>query len=205
MHLQPLLLSNSNSNSNQILQPNLAGANPSGAHFTNPGPQFSSIVGGVTGCGGAGGSAAALAGNPGYNISMKGGLPLPMAMRMRRAGAKSRKGGKSNKRHGSRSNNRKVYKCRGKNCVCGCKCRGKSCKCSCHRSRKGHMSHRMRGGRGDLSATAAPFNGGANLPYHQYMSNIPNSPVFSVGSDKVLPNSGMANPPPISVQNACGK
>ena len=48
--------------SRQILQPNFdGGANPSGAHFVNPGPQFSSIVGGVSGCQGAGGSAAALA------------------------------------------------------------------------------------------------------------------------------------------------
>ena len=55
-----------------ILQPNISrGANPSGAHFANPGPQFSSIVGGVTGCGGAGGSAAALLGNPGYNVVAK--------------------------------------------------------------------------------------------------------------------------------------
>lgn len=193
MRLHPLPISSSG----HILQPNLAnGANPSGAHFTNPGPQFSSIVGGVTGCGGAGGSAAALAGRSGYNIAMKGGSS---GMNMRRAGArKSRKGGKSNKRHGSRSNNRKVYKCRGKNCVCGCKCRGKSCKCGCYRSRR-----MIRGG-GDLSATAASFKG-ANLPYHQYMGGIPSSPGFSVGSERPLMNSGMANPPPISRYDHCGK
>ena len=57
---------------NQILQPNIAGgANPSGAHFAGPYPQFSSIVGGVSGCGGAGGSAAALAAKPGYNVVVK--------------------------------------------------------------------------------------------------------------------------------------
>lgn len=181
MRLHPLPISSSG----QILQPNLAGgANPSGAHFTNPGPQFSSIVGGVTGCGGAGGSAAALAGNPGYNIAMKGGFT------MRRAGGRRRG---ASKRVGRK--NKKSCKCQNKSL----KCRSKRCKCRCHRSRR-----MMRGG-GDLSATAAPFNGGANLPYHQYMGGIPSSPGFSVGSETPLMNSGMANPPPISRYDHCGK
>jgi len=55
--------------SNQILQPIISGgANPPNTHFTNA---YGSMVGGITGCGGAGGSAAALAGNPGYNIALK--------------------------------------------------------------------------------------------------------------------------------------
>ena len=161
--LHPLPISNTNSDSNQILQPTIGGANPSNSHFS--GQTFSSIVGGVTGCGGAGGSAAALAGNPGYNIAMRGG-------NVRRGGSIS------SKRSGKRSSKRS----------------SKCCKC-----RSSRRSKRMRGG------NPAPFNGGANLPYQQYMGGQPNSPVFSVGSNAPLLNSGMANPPPISVHNRCGK
>ena len=161
LHPLPIL----SSSSGHVLQPTIGGANPSNSHFS--GQTFSSIVGGVTGCGGAGGSAAALAGNPGYNIAMKGGT-------VRRGGSRRRS---SSKRSSKR-----------------CKCRSKHCKCRISR-----RSKRMRGG------NPAPFNGGANLPYQQYMGGQPNSPVFSVGSKAPLLNSGMANPPPISVHNRCGK
>jgi hypothetical protein len=161
--LHPLPISSSSSG--HVLQPTIGGANPSNSHFS--GQTFSSIVGGVTGCGGAGGSAAALAGNPGYNIAMRGG-------NVRRGGSRRRS---SSKRSSKR-----------------CKCRSKHCKC-----RFSRRSKRMRGG------NPAPFNGGANLPYQQYMGGQPNSPVFSVGSKAPLLNSGMANPPPISVHNRCGK
>jgi hypothetical protein len=105
-----MTLGYSSVNSNQILQPNIAGsgANPSNAHFTN---SFGSIVGGTTGCGGAGGSAAALAAKPGYNIVQKGGK---RCKRSKRGGSKrgcskrssrskrggSKRGGKRSKRGG---------------------------------------------------------------------------------------------------------
>ncbi len=168
LHPLPIPGSDSGSNLNQILQP-VGAANPPNAHFTNA---FSSRVGGVTGYEGAGGSAAALAGNPGYKITMKGGKSL---------------------RRGGRSRNRNRSKCR---CKKSCNCRSKH--------RKSRRSHGMRGGGGGLSATAAPFNG-ANPPYQQYMSNQPNSPVFSVGSKTLLPHSAMANPPPIKSVNQCEK
>ena len=175
LHPLPIPGSGSGSNSNQVLQ-SVGGAN---AHFTNA---FSSRVGGVTGYEGAGGSAAALAGNPGSRIvRMKGGSTF-----MRRAGGGSR-----------RCKCKKSCKCRSRRCKCS-----KSCKC---RSRSRSRSRRtMRGGSGGLSATAAPFNGGANLPYQQYMGGQPNSPNFSVGSNAPLQNSGMANPPPITVRTGCG-
>jgi len=182
LHPLPIPGSGSGSNSNQIL-PTVGGANLPNAHFTNA---FSSKVGGITGYEGAGGSAAALAGNPGYKIfPMKGGL-------MRRAGART------SKRRCKCCRSNKTCNCRSKK---SCKCRSKkTCKCSCHRSRR-----RMLRGGGDLSATAAAFHG-ANLPYHQYMGGIPNSPGFSVGgSNAPLPHSAMANPPPITGIKNCEK
>lgn len=103
-----MTLGYSSVNSNQILQPNIAGsgANPSNAHFTN---SFGSIVGGTTGCGGAGGSAAALAAKPGYNIVQKGGKRCSRNKRSKRGGSKrggskrssrSKRGGKRSKRGG---------------------------------------------------------------------------------------------------------
>ena len=175
--LHPLPIPGSGSNSNQVLQ-SVGGANPPNAHFTNA---FSSRVGGITGYEGAGGSAAALAGNPGYKLAMKGGSTF-----MRRAGGGSRRNKRSRNRSRSRS--------RRGTCKKSCKCRSRS------RSRR-----TMRGGGGGgLSATAAPFNGGANLPYQQYMGGQPNSPSFSVGSTAPLPNSAMANPPPITGRTGCG-
>ena len=175
---------------NQILQPTIAGgANPSNAHFTN---QYGSIVGGVRGCAGAGGSAAALAGHAGYNI-------VP---RTQSGGEAHRRGGKSKKRGNKRSGNKR--KCRGK-CRCrrggkskkrSCKCRGK-CRCSSKKHRRGAM-------RGGLSALSPSSFSGANLPYHQYGSNIPNSPVFSLGGELSPAQSGMASPPPIdNLVNRC--
>ena len=184
--LHPLHIpgSGSGSNSNQVLQ-SVGGANPPNAHFTNA---FSSRVGGVTGYEGAGGSAAALAGNPGYKLAMKGGSTF-----MRRAGGGSRRNKRS--RSSRRCTCKKICKCRSRRCKCSksCKCRSRS------RSRR-----TMRGGSGGLSATAAPFNGGANLPYQQYMGGQPNSPNFSVGSNAPLQNIGLANPPPITVRTGCG-
>jgi hypothetical protein len=171
---------------NQILQPNIAGgANPSGAHFTNPGPQFSSIVGGVTGCGGAGGSAASLAGNPGYNIEAK------------------QSGGKSHRRGGykKRGQSKKRCKCRG-SCHCRkskkrCTCRGK---CHCKRSNK----RTMRGGMASLSP--ASFSGGANAPYHQFMGGQAASYNFGIGSRDPLPLNLIGTAPNhmMDIHNNCG-
>jgi len=96
-----MTLGYSSVNSNQVLQPNIAGggANPSNAHFTN---SFGSIVGGTTGCGGAGGSAAALAAKPGYNIVQKGGKRSKRGC-SKRGGSKrggSKRRGKRSKRGG---------------------------------------------------------------------------------------------------------
>jgi len=92
-------------------------ANPSNSHFTDPYPQFSSIVGATTGCGGAGGSAAALRGNPGYNTIKQNG------------GRTKRRG--SNKR--SKSHHKKNSKH-----TRGCRCR-RCCKRG-KRSMRGGMS-----------------------------------------------------------------
>ena len=192
--LHPLPISGG-STLNQILQP-VGSANLPNVHYTNA---FSSSVGGVTGYEGAGGSVAALAGNPGSRIvHMKGGSNL-----MRRTGggsSKRSKGSKGNK-GSKRSNGNKRSKRSNGNNTCTCK---KSCTCR-SRSRSRSRSRRtMRGGSGGLSATAASFNGGANLPYQQYTGGQPNSPSFSVGSTAPLPNSAMANPPPITVRTGCG-
>jgi len=187
---------------NQILQPTIAGgANPSNAHFTN---QYGSIVGGVRGCAGAGGSAAALAGHAGYNIvprTQSGGDAHRRGGKSKKRGNK-RSGNKrsGNKRSGNKhSGNKRSCKCRGK-CHCRvnnrCKCRGK-CRCKSKRHRRGAM-------RGGLSALSPSSFSGANLPYHQYGSNIPNSPVFSLGGELSPAQSGMASPPPIdNLVNRC--
>ena len=150
--------------SNQILQPIIdGGANPPNAHFTNA---YGSMVGGITGCGGAGGSAAALAGNPGYNIAVK--------------------------QHGGRTHRRGGYK---KRCKCHgkCHCKGQSKKRRGQsKKRRGQSRRRHRGGMASFSP--ASFSG-PNPPYHQYGSNIPNSPVFALGGTLTPALSGMANPP----------
>lgn len=160
--------------SDPVLQPNLAGgANPSGAHFTNP---FSSIEGATSGCGGGGS-------NPAYNVVMKGGGT------MRRL-----------KRKSKRSRN-PYCRCRGVKCKSKrrCMCKGR---CHCAKSRRRCRGGRsLRGGSSAAPLSAAPFTGGANAPYQQYMGGTPNSPVFSVGGS--ISNSAMANPPPIQTSNAC--
>jgi hypothetical protein len=191
-------------NSNQILQPNLAGgANPSNSHFTDPGPQFSSIVGGVSGCGGAGGSAAALRANPGYNVEkthhhhhhQKGGKGTPVQHRetqnsYRRGshsrGGKKRSGHKKRQSHKKRSNKKRSNK---------------------KRSNKKY-SHKKRSMRGGLAAfSPASFSGASNLPYHQFTGDQPLSFNFGLGSTTALPPNliGMASPPPMmKIENNCG-
>jgi hypothetical protein len=163
---------------NQILQPTIpGGANPSNAHFTN---QYGSIVGGVRGCAGAGGSAAALAGHPGYNIVPKS----------QSGGYAHRRGGKSKKRS---------CKCRGK---CRCRRGGKSKKRSGNK-RSGNKRS-MRGGLSALSPGA--FSGAANAPYQQFLSNQPVSFNFGLGSPSMsYQDSALASPPPrMDIQNNCG-
>ena len=175
------------SHANQILQPISGGANPPNAHFTNA---YGSMVGGVTGCGGAGGSAAALAGNPGYNI------------------VANQSGGKTHRRGGSKRSQRKKRRCRRKsnkrqrgggwigeylpNSHTEAIVQGGACRCK--RSNK-----RQRGG---FSPT--PFSG-ATPPYQQYMSNIPASNNFSAGSSTPLPLNlmGTATPVPITAFPNC--
>jgi hypothetical protein len=182
-------------NSNQILQPNIAGgANPSNSHFTDPGPQFSSIVGGVSGCGGAGGSAAALRANPGYNVEkmhhhhhQKGGSSSHRRGGYKRSGHKrsghKRSGHKRSghkKRHQKRSNKKRSNK-------------------------KRQNKRSMRGGLAAFSP--ASFSGASNLPYHQFTGGQPLSFNFGLGSTTALPTDliGMASPPPMmKIENNCG-
>ena len=166
---------------NQVLQPNLpGGANPSGAGFTDPIPQFSSKVEAAAGCGGAGGSAASLAGNPGYNVEKK-----------QMGGNVHRRGGK---RSAHKSHKRSSHK-------------RSSHKRSAHKSHK-RSAHKRRSMRGGLSALApSSFSGAANLPYHQFTGNQPLSFNYGLGSSAPLPpaDSGLANPPPLmNIQNNCG-
>lgn len=97
--------------SNHILQHiSGGGANPQNTHFTNA---YGSMVGGVTGCGGAGSSAAALAGVPGYNLVQTGG---------------------------NRAHRRGGYK-RGQSKKRSCRCRGKChCRKSKKRNMRGGLS-----------------------------------------------------------------
>jgi hypothetical protein len=183
---------------NQILQPNLAGANPSNSHFTDPGPQFSSIVGGVSGCGGAGGSAAALAGNgnPGYN--MESMIHHPHHPHHHQ------KGGKSHRRGGykKRSSNKRSSNKRSSNKRSGNK------RSSNKRSDNKRSDNKRRTKRGGLSALSpTPFSGAANAPYHQFMGNQPVSYVYGLGVDAPIPpsDSWMASPPPMNnIHNSCG-
>ena len=172
------------SSSDQVLQPNLAGgANPSGAHFANPFPQISSIEGATRGCGGGGST-------PAYNV-MKGGGTMRRFKRSRSPYCRCR-GGKC------KCGSRRRCMCKGR-CHCAksrrrCMCKGM---CHCAKSRRRGRGGRFRRG----GSSAAPFTGGANAPYQQYMGGTPNSPVFSVGG--AIGNSAMANPPPIQPSNAC--
>lgn len=77
-------------------------ANASNSHFTDPVPQFSSIVGAVSGCGGSPNSAAALAQRGVYNMQQIGGSWRKGGSRKMRGcyggRRKSRKGGKRSRR-----------------------------------------------------------------------------------------------------------
>ena len=170
-------------NSNQILQPNIAGgANPSGGHFTDPVPQFSSIVGGVSGCGGAGGSAASLRANPGYNVEK-----MPHHHHHQKGGSSHRRGGKKRSGHKKRQSGKK-----------------RSNKRSGHK-RSGNKKRSMRGGLATFSP--ASFSGASNLPYHQFTGGQPLSFNFGLGSTTALPPNliGMASPPPMmDIHYNCG-
>ena len=187
-------------NSDRILQPNLAGgANPSNSHFNDPGPQFSSIVGGVSGCVGAGGRAAAIYGNgnPGYNIEkipyhhQKGGW------------ASHRRGGKKRQSGNKRSGNKRSGNKRSGNKRSGQK---RSNKKRSHRRQK--RSNKKRSMRGGLSTLApASFSGASNLQYNQFTGDQPLSFNFGLGSTTALPPNliGMASPPPMmKIENNCG-
>ena len=169
-------------NSNQILQPTGL-ANPSGSNFADPIPQFSSNVGAVAGCGGAGGSAAALNGNPGYNVVKQ-------------------TGGKTHRRGGSKKRSMHKSHKKGKK---GGKTRKHARSCRCRKCCKRYRRRSMRGGLSSLSP--APFSGSANLPQNQFMSNQPVSYNFGIGSPKPLPLNeiGTATPGPMmDIHNNCG-
>jgi hypothetical protein len=165
-----------------ILRPNIAGgSNPSGAHFTNA---YSSIVGGVSGCGGPGGSAAALAGNPGYNIVKTGG------------GSSKRR--RSHKRSLSKRNKydrKHWWMLKG-----GSKRSG---------SKRSGSKRSKRSKRGGLSAMSpAPFSGGANAPYNQFTGGAPISFNYAVGGSRTplpLAQIGLANNNMIDIHNICSK
>lgn len=189
-----------------ILQPNGAGgSNPSGAHFADPYPQFSSIVGGVSGCGGAGGSAAALASKPGYNM-------------VRQYGGKNgahRRGG--NKRSGNKRSvkrtKRSVKRVGGMRALMGGP--GMAAYRGGRRSKRVGgitLNNQPHGGRrskrGGLSALSpTSFSGAANAPYNQFMSNQPASYVYGLGVNAPIApsDSWMASPPPMNnIHNSCG-
>ena len=187
-------------NSNMILQPNIA-ANPSNAHFTN---SMGSIVGGTTGCGGPGGSAAALAGDPGYNIVRKGGS------RKRRSHKRSlSKREKYDRKHwwmlkggNKRSGNKRSGNKRSGNKRSGSKRSGSK--------RSGSKrSGSKRSKRGGLSAMSpAPFSGGVNAPYNQFTGGAPLSFNYAVGGSRTplpLAQIGLANNNMIDIHNSCSK
>ena len=177
-------------NSNMILQPNIA-ANPSNAHFTN---SMGSIVGGTTGCGGPGGSAAALAGDPGYNIVRKGGS------RKRRSHKRSlSKREKYDRKH--------WWMLKGGNKRSGNKRSGSKRSGSKRSGSKRSGSKRSK--RGGLSAMSpAPFSGGVNAPYNQFTGGAPLSFNYAVGGSRTplpLAQIGLANNNMIDIHNSCSK
>lgn len=168
--------------SNQILQPIAGGANASGAHFTNA---FGSMVGGVSGCAGAGNSPAALAAKPGYNwvkIHHQKGAGVG-AMTHRRGGKRSVKSAHKRSGH-KRGGNKRSHK------------------------RSGHKrsAHKKRGMRGGLSALSpSSFSGAANPPYHQFTGGEPLSFTYDTVGPALSPaNSGLASPHIGTANNACG-
>ena len=170
--------------SNQILQPIAGGANASGAHFTNA---FGSMVGGVSGCAGAGNSPAALAANPGYNWvkihHQKGGQGVH-----RRGGKRSVKSAHKRSAH-KRSHKRSAHK-----------------RSAHKRSAHKRSAHKKRGMRGGLYALSpSSFSGAANLPYHQFTGNQPLSVIYDTVGPALSPaNSGLASPHIGTANNACG-
>ena len=184
-------------NSNMILQPNMAGgANPSTAHFTNA---YGSIVGGVSGCGGAGGSAAALAGNgnPGYNIVKTGG------------GSKRRRSHKRSLRKRDKYDRKHWWMLKGGNKRSGTNAKRGSKRSGTNAKRSGSKrSGSKRSKRGGLSAMSpAPFSGGANAPYNQFTGGAPISFNYAVGGSRTplpLAQIGLANNNMIDVRNSCG-
>jgi hypothetical protein len=141
---------------------------------------FSSIEGATRGCGGS---------NPAYNVVTKGGGTMRRFKRSRSP----------------------YCRCKGR-CHCAKSKRRCMCKGRCHCAKSKRRSRGGRSRRGGSSAaplSAAPFTGGANAPYQQYMGGTAHSPVFSVGGNSAIGNSAignsaMANPPPIQTSNACG-
>jgi hypothetical protein len=109
--------------------------------------------------------------------------------RTQSGGSAHRRGGKSKQRGNKRSGNKRS---------------GNKRSCSSKRRRSSSKKHRRGAMRGGLSALSPSSFSGANLPYHQYGSNIPNSPVFSLGGELSPAQSGMASPPPIdNLVNRC--
>lgn len=151
-------------------------ANPSNSHFTDPSPQFSSIVGATTGCGGAGGSAAELNGNPGYNTIKQSG------------GRTKRRGNKRSKSHNKRS------KHNGKH-TRGCRCR-RCCK-------RGKRS--MRGGMSSLSPSSFSGAANPPY-HQFMGSAQPASFNYAVGSATPLPLNLIGTAPGLrmDIHNNCG-
>jgi hypothetical protein len=178
-----MTLGYSSVNSNMILQPNIAvsGANPSNAHFTN---SMGSIVGGTTGCGGPGGSAAALAGDPGYNIVRKGG-------------SSKRRSHKRSLSKREKYDRKHWWMLKGGSKRSGSKRSGSK------------RSGSKRSKRGGLSAMSpAPFSGGVNAPYNQFTGGAPLSFNYAVGGSRTplpLAQIGLANNNMIDIHNSCGK
>ena len=172
-------------------------SNAANAHFTN---SYGSIVGGTTGCGGAGGSAAALAGNgkPGYNIVQKGG---------KRRSNKCHSNKRSNKRNNKRQSKRHINKQSGGGIlelIQGGHKRHSNKRNNKRHSNKQSKRH-MRGGLSAMSPSS--FSGGTGAPYHQFTGGQPLSFNYGLGSSTPLPLnlSGMANPPPMmNIRNNCG-
>jgi hypothetical protein len=124
--------------------------------------------------------------------------------RTQSGGSAHRRGGKSKQRGNKRSGNKRSGNKRSGNKRSGNKRSGNKRSCSCKRRRSSSKKHRRGAMRGGLSALSPSSFSGANLPYHQYGSNIPNSPVFSLGGELSPAQSGMASPPPIdNLVNRC--
>lgn len=160
-----------------VLQPTGL-ANPSNSHSPDPHPQFSSNVGATTGCIGAGGSAAALNANPGYNMKQTGG-------RTHVRGGHKKRHSKAKKSNANKSNAKKSRK-------------GKTRK---------HARRHRRGMRGGLSSLSpAPFSGAANAPYHQFTGGEPISFNYGIGSPTPLPLNEIGTAPNhmMNIHNNCG-